>query len=78
MDTESNCKFKCNGDIASCGKCAGDHITKDCTVNVNDSARRINCLRYSRDDVRHVVNSKQCKSLDAAMARIRDITNHGY
>ena len=75
---ESNCKFKSNGDIASCGKCAGLHLTKDCTGNVNDSAKCINCVRHSRDDVHHVVNSKQCKSLDADMARVRNITDHGY
>lgn len=76
--SENNCKFKSNGDVACCGKCAGNHPTKDCTVNTNDGAKCINCIRHSRDDVNHVVNSKQCKSLDAEMARVRNITDHGY
>ena len=76
--SESNCKFKSNGDIASCGKCAGNHLTKDCKENANESAKCINCMRHSRDDVHHVVNSRQCKSLDAEMARVRNIPDHGY
>lgn len=73
--TESNCKFKQNGDPFSCAKCAENHPTKDCT---NDSVKCINCVRHLRPDIIHPVNSRQCKSLEMELSRLRDMTDHGY
>ena len=69
------CRFKVNGDTPSCAKCAGDHKTKDCT---QDSKKCINCVRHSKSDTNHTVNSRECKSLEEELHKIRDMTDHGY
>ena len=49
-----------NPDEHSCGKCGGDHSTRDCT---NDIANCINCVRKSVEATDHCAYSYKCTSL---------------
>ena len=72
---EKDCRFKQNGDHAVCGKCSGDHKTKECT---SESLKCINCMRQSRVETNHTVNYRQCESMRSEVEKIKAITDHGY
>lgn len=72
---EKNCTFKRNGDSVKCGKCAGEHNTREC---VSDVLQCINCMRFSKEEINHSVNDKTCTSMGLEVERLKSITDHGY
>lgn len=75
--TEKYCKFKQNGDHAVCGKCSGDHMSKDCTVG-SEQYKCVNCVRQSRQENNHSVNYRECESMRLEIEKIKAMTDHGY
>ena len=69
---EKQCK---KSEAAICGKCAGNHNTKNCNSEVE---KCINCVRREGFDTRHRVNSRMCRVYDDEIARVAAITDHGY
>lgn len=64
------------GDAPSCAKRGGNHKTKNYASNSNVQCN--NCVRHSRNEVDHIVNSKLCLSLESKPAKTKDMTDHGY
>lgn len=59
-----------------CGKCAGEHNTRNC---VADRKQCINCIRFKKADVGHAANDgRLCEVLLEEQEKIRCITENGY
>ena len=57
-----------------CKKCAGNH-SGTCQLNIK---KCINCQRAGRGCANHFAGEMCCPVLNAEMAKIRDMTDHGY
>lgn len=72
---EANCTSKNNGEASCCFKCAGNHRSKDCT---NTEKTCINCVRFKKPDVNHIVMDSCCPVYQGELERVRNMTDHGY
>ena len=58
-----------------CRKCAENHSSRDCSSDVK---KCVNCLRAGKSDVNHSANDLCCPILTAEIAKIKNMTDHGY
>ena len=58
-----------------CRKCAENHSSRACSSDVK---KCINCLRVGKSDVNHSANDLCCPILTAEIAKIKNMTDHGY
>ena len=58
-----------------CRKCAENHSITDCSSDVK---KCINCVRAGKTDVNHCATDTLCPILKAEIARIENMTDHGY
>ena len=59
---EAKCPKKEKNESPICGRCAGDHRSKDCKRDQNIK-KCANCIEQNKHDVNHFVNEKCCESL---------------
>ena len=58
-----------------CRKCAENHSSRACSSDVK---KCVNCLRAGKSDVNHSANDLCCPILTAEIAKIKNMTDHGY
>ena len=63
------------GSDPHCQKCAGNHSSNYCSVSVK---KCLNCVRAGKSDINHSAGEICCPVLNAEIARLRNITDHGY
>ena len=56
-----------------CGKCSGQHDTKNCKQTVRKCA---NCVRFKESEVNHATFASSCPSLDKARRVLMSKTNY--
>lgn len=73
---EARCPAKEKNESPTCGCCAGNHKTKECSNK--DRKKCINCSNLKKAAINHMVNERCCESLQAEIQKMMDKTDHGY
>ena len=71
----ADCRAKQNGKLVVCGKCADNHETKDCNVNIRKCHH---CQNKEHADAKHAVFDRSCPTYAAELKRLAENTDHGF